>query len=80
MEENQNPERRSDTPVQREEADSASATSEKQVSVHDVMRKLTLQKSNMATLGEKNPPTWKSAKTVNKEIHSDVTILPSSRT
>ena len=39
MEENQNPEHRTDNPVKREEPDSASATTHTQVSVHDVMIK-----------------------------------------
>ena len=39
MEENQNPEHRTDNPVKREESDSPSDTTEKQVSVHDVMIK-----------------------------------------
>ena len=39
MEENQNPEHRTDNPAEREESDSPSDTTEKQVSVHDVMIK-----------------------------------------
>ena len=37
MEENQNPEHRTDMPVKEEEPESSSDTTEKQVSVHDVM-------------------------------------------
>ena len=37
MEENQNSEQRLDNPVKREEPDSLSATTDRQVSVHDVM-------------------------------------------
>ena len=37
MEENQNPEHNNDNPVKREEPDSPSATTDRQVSVHDVM-------------------------------------------
>ena len=39
MEENQNQEHRTDSPIKREESGSPSATTDKQVSVHDVMIK-----------------------------------------